>query len=324
MTTRIPARLPLNKKPMEFLIFVYTFPAVGNGFDNGRKIIIRQNHCRSILGNLRPRNAHCNADVCLLEGRGHRSRHPPVIAVMQPFSCHARTMRILCSGETRARKPKSAVPFSSAPRPSCAPALPLQRQGRPSCKIPIFFAIAEAVTLWSPVIITGRIPARRQLATAAADSSRGGSIMAIRPTKVRSFSSSNVNGRVFGQCLFPQRQAHEAPPQKKPQSVHGFLWKSHPPWEQRPFLPSQRTPSQKHIRRTLGQKRGFSGNFVQGGHQLSVRIKGQLLQTGGSPAEFRFHLRPPCGKMPEGRFRSGHRFVHPRGWYRHCKAHSPR
>ena len=50
--------------------------------------------------------------------------------------------------------------------------------------------MAAAVTLWSPVIIIGFIPALMQSATAAADSVRGGSIIAINPRKIRSFSSS--------------------------------------------------------------------------------------------------------------------------------------
>ena len=44
------------------------------------------------------------------------------------------------------------------------------------------FAMAEAVITWSPVIITGRMPALRQTATAAFASGRGGSIMPTRPT----------------------------------------------------------------------------------------------------------------------------------------------
>jgi hypothetical protein len=42
-------------------------------------------------------------------------------------------------------------------------------------------AMAAAVAGWSPVIITGVMPARRQAATAAADSGRGGSAMATSP-----------------------------------------------------------------------------------------------------------------------------------------------
>ena len=46
--------------------------------------------------------------------------------------------------------------------------------------------MAEAVTLWSPVIITVRIPPALASATAWMASGRGGSIMEIRPMKVYS------------------------------------------------------------------------------------------------------------------------------------------
>ena len=52
-------------------------------------------------------------------------------------------------------------------------------------RIPICFAIADAVILWSPVIITGLMPALIQSATACALSTLGGSIIAIKPKKVR-------------------------------------------------------------------------------------------------------------------------------------------
>ena len=55
--------------------------------------------------------------------------------------------------------------------------------------MPIRLAIAAAVILWSPVIITGRIPASMQDCTAAFDSSLGGSIIAVIPRNTR-FSSS--------------------------------------------------------------------------------------------------------------------------------------
>ena len=51
--------------------------------------------------------------------------------------------------------------------------------------------MATAVSLWSPVIITGRTPARLHRATASLTSARGGSIRPTRPTKVRSRSSSS-------------------------------------------------------------------------------------------------------------------------------------
>ena len=51
--------------------------------------------------------------------------------------------------------------------------------------MPTFKAMAEAVRAWSPVIITGLMPARRHCSTARRASSRGGSIMPTMPTKVR-------------------------------------------------------------------------------------------------------------------------------------------
>ena len=54
----------------------------------------------------------------------------------------------------------------------------------PSRIMPICFAIADAVILWSPVIMMGLMPARIASATACLLSSRGGSIMDTRPRKV--------------------------------------------------------------------------------------------------------------------------------------------
>ena len=56
--------------------------------------------------------------------------------------------------------------------------------------MPSSWATAKAVALWSPVIITGRTPARWHLATAAFTSGRGGSIRPNRPKKVSSRSTS--------------------------------------------------------------------------------------------------------------------------------------
>ena len=53
---------------------------------------------------------------------------------------------------------------------------------------------------WSPVIMTGLIPAWRQVATATFASGRGGSIIPNIPIKVKSYSSSSgfaVTGSVF-------------------------------------------------------------------------------------------------------------------------------
>ena len=111
------------------------------------------------------------------------------MATMFPLSCHARTIRILCSGVTRAyTRIFSTNSLSSS---SLIPSIWTPSQAwEISSRIPILFAIAAAVTLWSPVIITGQIPARLQSETAAALSVRGGSIIASNPRKTSPCSSS--------------------------------------------------------------------------------------------------------------------------------------
>ena len=116
----------------------------------------------------------------------------PVIATIIPFSCHARTIRILCSGDTLAYTEIFGTNSFSCSSFIFSISAPSQASDR-SYKIPILFAIAAAVILWSPVIMTGRIPAFIHSATAAFDSSLGGSIIAIRPRNTSWFSSSVVN-----------------------------------------------------------------------------------------------------------------------------------
>ena len=113
----------------------------------------------------------------------------PVMAVILPLRCHASTIRILFSGDTRAYTDTFSSTLSSSLSDRASTSCPV-RATSPSWKIPICLAIAAAVTLWSPVIITVLIPALSASATAFLDSSLGGSIMAVRPTKVKSFSSS--------------------------------------------------------------------------------------------------------------------------------------
>ena len=82
----------------------------------------------------------------------------------------------------------------------------------PSCKIPSSFAIAAAVSTWSPVIITGRIPASRHSSIAAFTSGRTGSIMPHSPKKQSSCSSrsaSSLSG-FFVQTLCPHASTRSA------------------------------------------------------------------------------------------------------------------
>ena len=116
----------------------------------------------------------------------------PVIATIMPFSCQARTIRILCSGETLAYTEIFGTKSFSSASLIFSISAPSQASDK-SCKIPILLAIAAAVILWSPVIMTGRIPAFIHSATASLDSTLGGSIMAISPRNIRWFSSSIDN-----------------------------------------------------------------------------------------------------------------------------------
>ncbi len=58
-------------------------------------------------------------------------------------------------------------------------------------RIPNSSAMAVAVSTWSPVIITGLMPASLHKATASVTPLLGGSIIPTSPTKVRSFSRNN-------------------------------------------------------------------------------------------------------------------------------------
>ena len=77
----------------------------------------------------------------------------------------------------------SDIKFNSAPVKTAA--------SSPGSMIPRRPAIASAVSLWSPVIIIGRIPADLATFTAPAASGRSGSIIPIKPAKIKSFSSSS-------------------------------------------------------------------------------------------------------------------------------------
>ena len=125
----------------------------------------------------------------------------PVIAVIFPFFCHALTIRILFSGDTLAYTGICSNFSSNSSSVSESNSCPVKAIS-PSSIIPISFAIAAAVVLWSPVIITVFIPALLASLTASYTSSLGGSIIAIRPTKVISTSSSNDGTKLSSSTSF--------------------------------------------------------------------------------------------------------------------------
>ena len=104
----------------------------------------------------------------------------PVIATTLPFFCQSSTLLILCAGDTRAYTETLFKTFISSSSDIASNSVP-SKHISPSLNMPISFAIAIAVSLWSPVIITGFIPAEIQSATAFLLSSRGGSVIAESP-----------------------------------------------------------------------------------------------------------------------------------------------
>ena len=111
----------------------------------------------------------------------------PVIATTSPFACHAFTILTLCSGETLAYTEYFLIFLVNSSSEILSNSNPVSAS-LSSVNIPSFFAIAIAVTLWSPVIITVFIPAFLHFSTAFFASSLGGSIIPTIPTNVKSLS----------------------------------------------------------------------------------------------------------------------------------------
>ena len=85
-------------------------------------------------------------------------------------------MRSLCSGSTRAKTHTFGSTSRSASSDMRRRSSPLSARA-PSIQIPSSRAMAVAVTGWSPVIITTRMPADCAARTASPTSARGGSII---------------------------------------------------------------------------------------------------------------------------------------------------
>ncbi len=76
-------------------------PAVLHRLHNGGEIVVYEHHVGGVLGHVCAGDAHGHTDVRLLQGGGVVD---PVSGHghQGPRSCQARTIRILCSGDTRA------------------------------------------------------------------------------------------------------------------------------------------------------------------------------------------------------------------------------
>ena len=190
-TARIAAKFPDSRNWIEFLILRYRFLPFSTAFTIVAKLSSVSTMAAASLDTSLPVIPMATPiSACLSAGASLTPS--PVIATIFPLSCHARTILILCSGDTRAYTEIPSTKLFSSSSDILSISAPSHASDS-SLRIPILFAIAAAVTLWSPVIMIGRIPAFLHSATAAMDSSLGGSIIAISPIKVRPYSSSSVS-----------------------------------------------------------------------------------------------------------------------------------
>ena len=154
--------------------------------DDGGKIVVGQCHIRRALGDVGAGDAHRAADV----GGLQRGRVVHAVAghgdhLTLPLPClDDADLVFRRNAGVDGNVPDLALSSSSSViASSSAPVIALVAVG---CRMPSSRAIAEAVTTWSPVIITGLMPARRQVATAAFASGRGGSIIPTKPEEGQS------------------------------------------------------------------------------------------------------------------------------------------
>ena len=113
-------------------------------------------------------------------------------------------MRILCSGDTRAKTANFSMSSSSISWGMKSSSGPVRARS-PGRQMSSSRATAMAVARWSPVIITGRMPAWWHRSTAPFTSRRGGSAMPNSPRKVRSRSTVPLSS--FLGCRDSSRRA---------------------------------------------------------------------------------------------------------------------
>ena len=116
----------------------------------------------------------------------------PVMATMLPWRCKDSTILSLCSGATRAYTDTSDVALSSAASSGSWSSWSPVRALPSLAMMPRSEAMRAAVSGWSPVIITVRMPARWASVTESRTSVRGGSIMPTMPFQMRSVSMASA------------------------------------------------------------------------------------------------------------------------------------
>mmetsp|Transcript_30351 Transcript_30351/g.65119 ORF Transcript_30351/g.65119 Transcript_30351/m.65119 type:complete len:267 (-) Transcript_30351:1111-1911(-) len=144
-------------------------------------------------------------DACLRAGASFTPS--PVIAGTSPHDRRSLTRSCLSRGSVRekTREPPpcmmSLARCSSVMDPwkNSAPVKDLPLTLSPSSKMPTSRAMASAVILLSPVIMMTRMPASWQRWMAERTSGRGGSLIPVRPTKVRP-DSTVAYSSMFRSC----------------------------------------------------------------------------------------------------------------------------
>jgi hypothetical protein len=196
----------------------------------------------------------------------------PVMATTWPFARSASEMRSLDSGELRA-KTASAPESSSASRSGslmASSSVPVTTRIPPGpVPIPTWRAIAAAVSPLSPVTTCTRIPARRTRAIVAGTSARGGSCIAVTPSRHRSCSASSREagtGTSAHRGLMADVSCHDPDSTALPSGGLGQTARGAGPWG----------------RSGTCAKTATRGPWLVGEHNLSVRVVPAASQAAAS------------------------------------------
>ena len=134
--------------------------ALAHRLDDGREVVVGEDHLRRLLGHLGAGDAHGDADVGRLQRRrvvdavaGHRDD----VAVGLQRVDDAQLVRRRDAGVDRASRARRRRSRPSSSASSSAPV----SAGAPGSTMPRSAAMRAAVRGWSPVIIITRMPARR-------------------------------------------------------------------------------------------------------------------------------------------------------------------
>ena len=148
---------PDRRNPIAFLMFRYTFRPLATALMIVAKSSSARIMAAASLDTSVP-DRPMAIPISAFFKAGASLTPSPVMATISPFFCQAFTMRILSAGVTRANTAylrMSRLSSSSLNWESWVPVM----ASLPPSMIPSFFAMAEAVVTWSPVIITVLIPA---------------------------------------------------------------------------------------------------------------------------------------------------------------------